>query len=193
MIALIGILAAMTLVGITSLASRFALEEANKAFTEAQAELDPQKSTGNPTKAVSVLLNNEHGPGFLLALDAQFKHFVYDGYLALDGESEGAVFIWNRNEADVPQMLIRATGKGLNLIDLLPNQIHVTDLRIEKSTLLIAYTASDRVADRQAIETDLKLQPGASYETAVEITTLLDDNADWVEPFKNGQLVIGHK
>ena len=186
---LIGILAAMGLIGINSLASRFALAEARKAFTQAQAELDPQFSSGNPTNAVSTLLNNENGPGFLLALDAQFKHFTYDLYLALDGKSEGAVFIWNRSEAPASQMLIRTNGKNIILKDVLPKQIHVTELRIEKSKLLISYTTSDREADQLPIESDLKLRPGASYETAVEITTLLNDNADWIEPFKTGRLV----
>ena len=186
---LIGILAAMGLIGINSLASRFALAEARKAFTQAQAELDPQFSSGNPTNAVSTLLNNENGPGFLLALDAQFKHFTYDLYLALDGKSEGAVFIWNRSEAPASQMLIRTNGKNIILKDVLPKQIHVTELRIEKSKLLISYTTSDREADQLPIDSDLKLRPGASYETAVEIATLLNENADWIEPFKNGRLV----
>ena len=188
-VTLIGILAAIVLLGINSLASNSALEEAGKAFTQAQAELDPQNSTGNPTNAVSALLNNKNGPGFLLALDDQFKHFTYDHYLALDGESEGAVFIWNRSEAPATQMLIRTNGKNIILKDVLPTQIHVTELRIEKSKLLISYTTSDRVADQLSIETEFKLRPGASYETTVEITDLLRDNADWNEPFKHGRLV----
>jgi serine/threonine protein kinase len=186
---IIGILAAMGLIGTNSLASRISLEEARKAFTQAQAELHPPTSTGNPTNAVSTLLDNENGPGFLLALDAQFKHFTYDKYLALDGESEGAVFIWNRSEPPATQMLIRTNGKNIILKDVLPKQIHVTELRIEKSKLLISYTTSDRVAEQLPIESDLKLRPGASYETAVAIKTLLNENADWIEPFKNGRLV----
>jgi serine/threonine-protein kinase len=185
---MIGILAALGLIGINSLASRFALEEARKAFTQAQAELDSRTSTGNPTNAVVALLTNEHGPGYLLALDNQFKHFAYDKYLALDGKSEGAVFIWNRNNAHEPQMLIGTNGKW-RLTGVLPHQIYVTELKIEQSKLLIGYTASDRAADRLTIETEFKLRPGASYETTVEITDLLRDNADWNEPFKHGRLV----
>jgi hypothetical protein len=88
-------------------------------------------------------------------------------------------------------MLIRSfsgNGESRGLTVGLPSQIHVTELKIEKSKLLIGYTASDRVVDRLTIETVFKLRPRASYETTVEITTLLEGNVDWIEPFKNGRL-----
>lgn len=189
LIAAIGVLIMLSLFAMDSLASKLSLQKAREAFTQAQAELNPSKSIANPSNAVSTLLQNENGPGFLLALDAQFKHFSYDRYLALDGESEGAVFIWNREEADSPQVLISMAGKKINLENRLPSQIHVSDLRIENDALLISYIASDRLVDRQTIKTDLNLLPGASYETTLEIRKLFDKSHDWMIPFKEGRLV----
>ncbi len=192
---MIAALTAAVLIGIASWTSHDPAGEARTAFTQAKSQLHPHNSTGDPTNSVGTLLSHPQGREYLLKLDKQFKHFTYDDRFAFDGESAGAVFIWNRNDAHAhSQMLIRSfrsSGKSQGLTAELPPQIHVRELKIEKNRLLIGYTASDRAEDQLTIETAFKLRPGASYETTVEITTLLEGQMDWIEPFKNGRLAKG--
>ena len=192
-LSILAVLAAVVLFAILPMLSNGSSADAEKAYAMAQAQLHPRKSTGDPTNAVGALLTHEDGRKYLQKLSREFHSFTYDDRLSLDGESAGAVFIWNRKDSHPnPQMLIRsfsANGATKGLTAGLPTQVHVNELRIEKNQLLIAYTASDREADRAAVERIFKLSPGKSYETAIEVTSLIDGDTDWIEPFKHGTLL----
>ncbi len=131
----------------------------------------------------------------MLKLDRDLENFAYDDRFAFDGESAGAVFIWNRNQDDGSrhkQMLLRSfsknrSGKGYSAG--MPHQIHLKSVRIEEGKLVIGYVASDRAQDKLSIEA-LGLIPGAAYEVSVDVLDLIKDRTDWIEPFKRGKRTV---